>query len=130
MTRPDKTGAVRVGIVGPPVVVRRMVDVGHALRMREGTPMGLVGAHYQKLSQVPDRVRGIVDDVDVVMFAGPLPYDIAHDAGVLSRPATFVELSGSSLYGAMLRAMRDGRIDLERVSIDSLGPAAVAEAYD
>jgi len=31
MTRPDTTGAVRVGIVGPPVVVRRMVDVGHAL---------------------------------------------------------------------------------------------------
>jgi hypothetical protein len=130
MTRPDKTGAVRVGIVGPPVVVRRMVDVGHALVMREGTPMGLVGTHYQKLSQIPDRVRGIVDDVDVVLFAGPLPYDIAQDAGVLNRPATYVELSGSSLFGAMLRTMRDDRIDLERVSIDSLDADAVAEAYD
>jgi hypothetical protein len=130
MTRPDTTGVVRVGIVGPPVVVHRMVDVGHALVMREGTPMSLVGTHYQKLSQIPDRVHGIVDDVDVVLFAGPLPYDIAKDAGVLTRPATFVELSGSSLYGAMLRTMRDGRIDLERVSIDSLSADAIAEAYD
>jgi hypothetical protein len=130
MTRSTSTGAVRVGIVGPPVVVHRMVEVGHALVVGEATPMSLVGTQYQKHSQIADRVRSIVDDVDVVLFAGPLPYDIAKDAGVLTRPATFVELSGSSLYGAMLRAMRGGLIDPERVSIDSLSVPAIAEAYD
>ncbi|HEX5403883.1 MAG TPA: hypothetical protein VFX16_16475 [Pseudonocardiaceae bacterium] len=130
MTRPNSTGAVRVGIVGPPVVVHRMVEVGHALVMREGTPLSLVGTQYQKHGQIADRVHGIVDDVDVVLFAGPLPYDIAKAAGVLTRPATFVQLSGSSLYGAMLRALRGGRIDPERASIDSLSLPAIAEAYE
>ncbi|HEX3650465.1 MAG TPA: hypothetical protein VHV49_18725 [Pseudonocardiaceae bacterium] len=130
MTRPNSAGAVRIGIVGPPAVTHRMVEVGHSLVVAEATPMSLVGTQYQKLSQIADRVRGVVADVDVVLFAGPLPYDIAKEAGVLTRPATYVELSGSSLYGAMLRAMRGGRIDPERVSIDSLSVAAIAEAYE
>lgn len=130
MAQSEGANTVRVGIVGPPDVVRRMIDVGHALATDELTAMSLVGTDYQKQSQIPDRVRGIVDDVDAVLFAGPLPYDVAEQAGVLTRPATYVQLAGSSLYGAMLRADRTGGIDLERVSIDSLDSKAIAEAYD
>jgi hypothetical protein len=126
---PDNAGPVRVGIFGPPDVVHRMIDVGHAMVAGGSVPMSLSGTTYQRLAQLPARVRGAADDLDVLLFAGPLPYDIAKEAGVLNRPATFVELSGSSLYGAMLRVMNDGEIDLERVSIDSLGDSAIAEAY-
>jgi hypothetical protein len=92
--------------------------------------MSLVGTAYHKQSQIADRVRAIADEVDAVLFAGPLPYDLAHAAGVLRRPATYVELAGSSLYGAMLRATRRSEIDLQKVSIDSLATKAVREAYD
>jgi hypothetical protein len=130
MARPEGTSSVRVGIVGPPDVVQRMIEVGHALATDELTAMSLVGTEYHRQSQIPDRVRNIVDEVDALLFAGPLPYDVARQAGVLTRPATYVELAGSSLYGAMLRATRAGQIDLERVSIDSLSSKAIAEAYD
>ncbi len=125
----EGTSTVRVGIVGPPDVVQRMIEVGHVLATEELTAMSLVGTDYQKQSQIPDRVRAIVDEVDAVLFAGPLPYDVAREAGVLTRPATYVELAGSSLFGAMLRASRSGEIDLERVSIDSMNPKAIADAY-
>jgi hypothetical protein len=130
MALSENTGTVRVGIVGPPDVVQRMIEIGHSLVVDDFMSMNLVGTSYSRQAQIPERVRGLVDDVDVVLFAGPLPYDIAHEAGVLTRPATFVELAGSSLYGAMLRATRGSDMDLERVSIDSLSKAAVAEAYD
>lgn len=126
---PDNAGPVRVGIFGPPEVVHRMIDVGHAMVVGGSVPMSLSGTTYQRLSQLPARVRGASADLDVLLFAGPLPYDVAKEAGVLDRPATFVELSGSSLYGAMLRVMNGGGIDLERVSIDSLDESAIAEAY-
>jgi hypothetical protein len=125
-----RIGRVRIGIVGPTDVVHRMMDVGHAFVLGDGPAMSLTGASYQKLSQIPSRVRAIVDDTDVLLFAGPLPYDVAEQAGVLTRKAAFVELSGSSLYGAMLRAARLPELDLTRVSIDSLGVDAIAEAYD
>jgi hypothetical protein len=130
MTLPDSTGTVRIGVVGPREVVHRMVDVGHQLVLNEATTMSLTSTSYQNYGQIPDRVRGIAEDVDVLLFAGPLPYDMAKDAGVLTRPATFVELSGSSLYGAMLRTIQSGELDLRRVSIDSLNRDAIAEAYD
>lgn len=130
MIMPDNTGNVRVGVVGPADVVHRMMDIGHALVLDGSAALSLEGASYQKLSQIPDRVRGLVDDVDSMLFAGPLPYDVAKDAGTLTRPATYVELSGSSLYGAMLRAVRSDEIDLERISIDSLSLEAINEAYD
>jgi hypothetical protein len=130
MALPEKTGTVRVGVIGPADVVQRMIDLGHSLVVDESVSMRLVGTSYQKLTQIPDRVRGTIDEIDVALFAGPLPYDLARASGTLSRPATFVELAGSSLFGAMLRATRGGGIDLERVSIDSLSNAAIAEAYD
>lgn len=125
-----RIGSVRIGIVGPTEVVHRMMDVGHAYVLGDGPAMSLSGTSYQKLSQIPSRVRAITEDTDVLLFAGPLPYDVAERAGVLTRKAAFVELSGSSLYGAMLRATSRPEIDLTRVSIDSLGGDAIAEAYD
>jgi hypothetical protein len=130
MTLPDSMGPVRVGIFGPPDVVRTMVDIGHALVVSEATPMSLSGTAYQRLAQLPGRVRSVADEVDVMLFAGPLPYDLAKEAGVVTRPATYVQLSGSSLYGAMVRSMKSGTVDLERVSIDSLSAEAIAEAYE
>jgi hypothetical protein len=130
MALPDTPGTVRIGIVGPPEVARRMIEIGHTLASAELRTMSLVATTYQRQSQIPDRVRVIADDVDALLFAGPLPYDLAKEAGVLSRPATYVEPAGSSLYGAMLRAMQQGEIDLRRVSIDSLRTAAIREAYD
>ncbi|WP_116950393.1 transcriptional regulator [Jiangella endophytica] len=130
MTPPRRPGAVRVGVVGPSDSVQRIVDVGQAMVGRDVPAISVVAASYTKQSQIAARVRGMLDRVDAVLFAGPLPHDIALAEGVLTRPATHVELTGSSLYGAMIRAMREGVIDVERVSIDSLPADAVAEAYE
>jgi hypothetical protein len=130
MVLPESTNPVRIGLIGPPDIVERMIDIGHALATEELRAMSLLGTPYQKQSQIADRVRGIAGEVDAMLFAGPLPYDVARDAGALTTPATYVELAGSSLYGAMLRAIRQDELDIQRVSIDSLDVKAIREAYE
>jgi hypothetical protein len=120
---------VRVGVVGPQDAVRRIIDSAATVAGHDVPAISILGTSYNRQSQIASKVRAIDSEVDAVLFAGPLPHDVAAAAGALSRPATHVELSGSALYGALIRALREG-IDVERVSIDSLSAEAVAEAYD
>ena len=46
--------------------------------------------------------------VDACLFASRVPLDYARRAGVLACPATYIQLGGSALYAALLRARRDG----------------------
>lgn len=130
MVRNGNGGIVptRIGIVGSREIIEHVVDVGAAMRA-DGAAISLVGSAYSREDHPVPAVNRIAKDVDVILFAGPLAYDIAREAGALSSPATYVGVIGSSLYGAMLRAQRDNRFDLGRVSIDSVTMSEMTEAY-
>src|SRR5690606_30397917 len=66
---------------------------------------------------------------DACLFASPVPFELARRAGVLTMPATHVQLSGAALIAALGRAALDERIDPRRVSTDVLNRAEVEEAY-
>ncbi len=66
--------------------------------------------------------------VDACLFASRVPYELSRRAGVLTVPATYIHLSGSALYAALLRASREGR-DIGRSSIDVLSQADVEDAF-
>jgi len=67
--------------------------------------------------------------VDACLFASPVPYELARRSGVLTMPATYVQLGGAALVAALAKAAIDERIDPQRVSIDVLSRADVEEAY-
>jgi hypothetical protein len=120
---------VVIGVIGPGDVVERILLLGRSPRSVEGPSWRLVGASYRTESEAPGKTAKLQDSVDVLLFTGPLPYDIVHEAGALSVPATFVPMSGASLFSTMLRTVLEHDVDLTRVSIDSLARADVMEAY-
>lgn len=117
-----------VGVCGPADLVEQILELGATWA---GSPVDwrLVGIAYPDEQHVARELRRVQADIDVCLFAGPLPYDLARQAGVVTMPATYIPLSGSALYSTLLRASLNERFDVRRVSVDSVPEAELAEAY-
>src|SRR5215467_13431444 len=124
-----------IGVVGPHDLVERImlsgvVTPGQALSVTgPGPARRLVAAAYRGEQEAPDKVLRLGSAIDVFLFACPVSLEYARRAGVLRVPATCVELSGSALFAALLRARADGRHDLSRVSVDVLSRGDVEDAF-
>jgi hypothetical protein len=119
---PDLT----IGVVGPHDLVERVMLMGHAAAP---LPCRLVAAAYRDEQEAPDKVTRLGPGVDACLFASPVPYDLARRSGVLTMPATYVQLGGAALVAALAKAALDPRIDPQRVSVDVVSRADVEEAY-
>jgi hypothetical protein len=135
-----------IGVVGPHDLVERVMLSGAAApgppaaTGTAGWPPGpslsgpgparrLVAAAYRSEQEAPDKVLRLGSTVDVFLFACQVPLEYARRAGVLRGPATYVPLSGSALFAAVLRARAGGRHDLSRVSVDVLSRGDVEDAF-
>ena len=127
-----------IGIVGPHELVERIMLSGLPLNAGSGSAQSaeraeaptrrLVTAAYREEQEAPEKVARLGASVDACLFASRAPYEFARRAGVLTVPATYIQLSGSALYAAMLRASRDG-LDITQSSIDVISPADAEDAY-
>jgi hypothetical protein len=128
-----------IGIVGPHELVERIMLSGLPLTTGPGPGPGqqsdrgdlatrrLVTAAYREEQEAPEKVARLGSTVDACLFASRVPYEYARRAGVLTVPATYIQLSGSALYAAMLRASRAG-LDITRSSIDVISQADAEDA--
>jgi hypothetical protein len=131
-------GDLTIGIVGPHDLVERIMLSGTPAVVKAGAasagpeagpPRRLVAAAYRDEQEAADQVTRLGATIDVCLFASRVPYDYARAAGVLACPATFVPLSGSALYAALLKASRDTGMDPVRASFDVVSRADIEEAY-
>jgi hypothetical protein len=124
-----------IGVVGPHELVERVMLSGAAALGQPlavtgpGPARRLVAAAYRGEQEAPDKVLRLGPAIDVFLFACPVSLEYARRAGVLRVPATCVQLSGSPLFAALLRAHADGRHDLSRVSVDVLSRGDVEDAF-
>lgn len=117
---------ITIGVIGADAVVHRIMAVAREL----GNPSWrLIAAVYSNETDAYAQVTKIASRVDVCLFAGPFPYDVATSQGELPVPATYVPVGGSSLYGTLLRGTLEGIFDPLRVSVDSVSPHDVRAAY-
>jgi hypothetical protein len=127
-----------IGIVGPHELVERIMLSGLPLstgagpgpwpERGEAPARRLVTAAYREEQEAPEKVARLGSTVDACLFASRVPYELARRAGVLTVPATYIQLSGSALYAALLRASRDG-LDIAKSSIDVISPADAEDAF-
>ncbi len=124
---------VKVGVVGPHELVERVMlsglpQTGHAGThvVPPDTELGLrrrlVMAPYLSEQEAAERVARLGDGADACLFASRIPLNYARRAGALACPATCIQLGGTPLYAALLRAGRDG-IDPGQGSFDGLSRA-------
>lgn len=117
---------VTVGLVGADAFVRKMIEVG---RSANHPALRLVPAIYEQETAVGPAARKIVGQVDSLLFAGPLPYNVAMESGEIEVPAIFVPTGGPALHGALVRALTQDGMDPTRITIDSINESELAEAY-
>jgi hypothetical protein len=134
--RPDQE--VTVALVGPHALVERIVLAGlpgapgRAMHEMPGAPADeirrrLLMAAYRSEQEAPDKVARLGGAADACLFASRAPYEYARRAGVLSCPATYIQLGDGPLLAALREAAAAGH-DLRVASFDTLGRPEVERA--
>lgn len=119
-------GEITIGVVGASDVVHRVMAVARDA----GDPSWrLVAAVYGDEKDAHAQVMKIVPRIDVCLFAGLLPYDVAKRRGDFPVPATYAPVDGAALYGALLRGNVERVFDPLKVSVDTLSPMDLRTAY-
>jgi len=77
-----------------------------------------VSGVYANLEEAVQLTQQLMDQVEVILYSGPLPYQACHDRLQMRVPSHFVPLSGSGLYRSLFRAERMGR--LGAMTVDTL----------
>jgi hypothetical protein len=126
--REQSLARLAVGVVGPADLVEEIMHLSGGLDEGQ-VDLRLVGVGYHDESEVAREFFRVQAELDVCLFAGPLPYDLARRAGEVRVPSTFIPLSGSALYAALLRGVLRENCDVSKVSIDSLPRKEVLDAY-
>ena len=144
-------GELTIGIVGPHDLVERIMLSGTAQAgggptaapghpavaapppaangSSPGPARRLIAAAYRSEQEAADKVLRLGPSIDACLFASQVPYEYARRAGSLRVPGTYVPLSGSALFAALLRASRELGRDLSRVSVDVLSRADIEDAF-
>jgi hypothetical protein len=144
-------GELTIGIVGPHDLVERIMLSGTAQAgdvptaapghpapaapppatngSSPGPARRLIAAAYRSEQEAADKVLRLGPSIDACLFASQVPYEYARRAGSLRVPGTYVPLSGSALFAALLRASREPGRDLSRVSVDVLSRADIEDAF-
>lgn len=117
---------ITIGVVGGDDIVRRLTAVA---REAGSASWRLVASAYTDEADAYAHAVKIAPRVDVCLFGGPLPHDLAVGRGDLPVPTTYVPVGGSGLYSALLRARLEEVVDIERVTIDSASVQDVRSAY-
>ncbi|MBF9128939.1 hypothetical protein I0C86_08070 [Plantactinospora sp. S1510] len=115
--------AVEIGIVGPHDLVD---DVAATCEEQPGVEARRFD--YDHESQAPAIVEAHGGQVTAWLFTGVVPYALAREADVLTRPATFVDYTGATLLQAAVRLLRDGH-DPGLISIDTVATADVTTTF-
>lgn len=123
---PSTHEQVTVGVVGADQIVHRVMNLARDL---DNPALRLVTAVYADEHDAHAQASRIASRVDVFLFAGPLPYDMAV-AGRLPVPATYVPSGGPALFSTLLRGVLEGVFDPARISVDTVTRRDLAHAYE
>jgi hypothetical protein len=129
---------VTVALVGPHALVERIVLAGlpgapgrgmHEMPGAAGDEARrrLLMAAYRSEQEAPEKVARLGKTADACLFASRTPYEYARRAGVLSCPATYIQLGDGPLIAALSEAMQAG-LDTSTASFDTVTRPEVERA--
>lgn len=67
------------------------------------------------------------ENSDLIVYSGMVPYNIAEKAGILRKPAIYIQRNGTSLYQAFWK-IRDDAMPFSNMSVDALYIDEIKEA--
>jgi hypothetical protein len=117
----ERSRMVTVGVVGPRDLVTSTREVVGSI-----SGVTTIGLPYNSETETVEIVRGAPGEVDAWLFTGVVPYEMAAAAGLLDRPASYVNYTGAPLLTAMIQLLKEGH-DPSSFSIDVLDVGQVEE---
>lgn len=124
---PSAHEEVTVGVIGAEQIVHRTMALAREL---DNPSLRLVTAVYDDEHDAYAQASRIASRVDVCLFAGALPYDMALAGGQLPVPATYVPSGGPALFSTLLRGVLENVFDPARISIDTISQRDLQHAYE
>jgi hypothetical protein len=112
---------IPIGIIGPAGFIPKMIEI------LKGFPSLMpIYRGYKHENEASELAAGIMNDVEVLFFTGPIPYRKAKAALRLSVPAHYVPLTSGGLYRSLFSLQQQNA--LRFVSVDTLSADAVRTA--
>ena len=115
-----------IGVIGP------ADSVALALRVAgdDGLSDSVIGRGYASSDEAPILARELDPVCQVLLFTGRYAFALGQRSGGLQAALRYVPHSGADLYGAIVRILREDGCELPRVSLDTIEPRVVREAYE
>lgn len=107
----------RVGAVGPKDSIELITEIGKEFQDQ----LTIIPFVYNNVSETPDIVLREDSHIDVWVFSGQAPYAIAQEQNIKQK-ALFPQLNGSSLTKVLLEIVYRDRLQLGRISFDTILP--------
>ncbi|CAH8242886.1 hypothetical protein WJ0W_000095 [Paenibacillus melissococcoides] len=82
---------------------------------------------YRQEEEAPGLARELADKVDVLLFTGPVSYQLAKNQHQLDIPSLFVPLTGSGLYAVLFRLER--KLDVSAITVDTLSRQMLVSTF-
>lgn len=120
---------IRVAVIGPYDLLDEVMCIAATYPALTVLPLG-----YKDVQEVKQIVPQCQDEIDVFLFAGPIPYQIAREHVSDPKPMVYLPYNGTSLYRVFFQLLRDsGTLFTEsrlRFSIDVLNLQEVEQRLD
>lgn len=120
---------VKVAVIGPQEIVQRVMEEGQQLAELEFHP-----APYEKERDSLENSLLVDQQVDVILYTGPVPYTIAKkNVRALKSALMYISYGGTGLYRVLFQMVKDGFIQqgsANRISIDFLDSEEVIGTFE
>lgn len=115
-----------IGVIGP----ADSTSLAMRVAQEEGFGHEVLVRSYDSVDEAARLARELAELCQVILFTGRVPYAQTKRAGTMSAALQYVPHSGADLYRALLHLQREHRGELPRISLDTIEPSVVAEAYE
>ncbi|MBG0763926.1 MAG: hypothetical protein H0S78_03395 [Tissierellales bacterium] len=116
---------VKIGVIGP----QDSIDLIKSVAKSMDDDFELVLGIYDRKDETVKLTKKIQIDVDVLLYTGNIPYRVAVQSGVITKPALYVPMIGTSLT-RILWDIKDRGLSYKRLSIDTINLSDVLEIED
>ncbi|MGN7393118.1 transcriptional regulator [Peribacillus frigoritolerans] len=120
---------INVAVIGPEDVIDQVFTVGKSY-----LELNLLSAPYNHEQETVDIVKQNTNEVDVYLFAGIIPYQIAKNHQITNKPLIFIPLTGTALYRTIFKIITETEINPIRTplrfSMDTLDEGEVKECFE
>lgn len=120
--------AIRVSVLGPADLIEKIIEEGKTFK-----DLIMVGYPYQNETETMKLINICIDNTDLILFAGPIPYNIARKSVESDIPMLYVSYSGTALYKALFNNTSVGCLNkgkLLRFSVDTIHKSVVVETLE